>query len=236
MSNDISFVLLIIILMHSLLPKAAGWELMRELSGNNWGMNIVVNIRGKAAGAPGFRENELGGGLFGNGITATTAKISTASLDDGVLDDEVARRKIVASALSCRAALTCCYKRLPDKIAASKMGNPIIDTSLGPAFCTTSWHFPLWEIDFFDELAVVEGWVDCKGNKIMEPVEDDEEHGRPFAFHGQPVHPLPPGEIFSAVIVPTACRGLDFQFFLPLHHSEKAKNYIKKLESLFFTE
>ena len=34
--------------------------------------------------------------------------------------------------------------------------------------------------------------------------EDDREHGRPTAFHGQPVHPLPPGETFAGIVVPTA--------------------------------
>ena len=36
--------------------------------------------------------------------------------------------------------------------------------------------------------------------------EDDREHGRPTAFHGQPVHPLPPGETFAGIVVPTAVR------------------------------
>jgi hypothetical protein len=76
------------------------------------------------------------------------------------------------------------------KLTLLRMGNPIIDARLGLAFCTTSCHFPLREIDFEDGLAPVEGQVDSKGNDIMEPVEDNEEHGQPFAFHGQPVHPL----------------------------------------------
>ena len=43
--------------------------------------------------------------------------------------------------------------------------------------------------------------------------EDDREHGRPTAFHGQPVHPLPPGETFAGIVVPTAVRI--FQFMCP---------------------
>ena len=43
--------------------------------------------------------------------------------------------------------------------------------------------------------------------------EDDREHGRPTAFHGQPVHPLPPGETFAGIVVPTAV--WIFQFMCP---------------------
>ena len=212
---------------------------MKHISGrHDWGMNVVVNIRGKASGAPQFEDFDQGG-LFGNGITAATGK-STMSDDetqeDTKDDPEADRLKILESALACRKALHTCYDKLPDKIAASRTGKPIVDPSLGPAFCTTSWHFPLWEIDFEDAMAPIEGWVDSEGSNVMEPVEDDVEHGRPFAFHGQPVHPLPPGETYSAVIVPTACRGLDYQLFLPQQHTEKAKQYIGRLESLFLPE
>ena len=54
------------------LVTAAGWVLMRRLSGRaDWGMNVIVNIRGRG----GTSDFGAGFGLFGNGITAATARV-----------------------------------------------------------------------------------------------------------------------------------------------------------------
>ena len=63
--------------------------------------------------------------------------------------------------------------------------------------------------------------------------QDDGEHGRPIAFHGQPVHPLPPGETYAGIVVPTTGMGLDYQLFLPAAKVEAAVAYHAQICAAF---
>ena len=59
---------------------------MRRLSEQqDWGMNIVVNIRGRA----GTDDFEAGYGIFGNGITSAFASVQTEA--NGSADQELVR-------------------------------------------------------------------------------------------------------------------------------------------------
>jgi hypothetical protein len=237
---------------------SAGWMLMRQLSGNqDWGMNIVVNIRGRG----GTQNFGAGHGLFGNGITAATATVATesATSDD---DYEAEMASVAKGARAARRALTSCYEHLPERLAASQRGTPELSAAIGPAFCTTSWHFPLWELDFADDTsgdgewdaapAASSGAAGANGKEEVQPHgfgaaayaqaieahvpserEDDREHGRPIAFHGQPVHPLPPGETYAGIVVPTAGTGLDYQLFLPTAKITEAQRIHKRMCEAF---
>ena len=63
--------------------------------------------------------------------------------------------------------------------------------------------------------------------------EDDREHGRPTAFHGQPVHPLPPGETFAGIVVPTAVRILLFSICVPARRREKHPHGFRAISLIF---
>lgn len=256
---------------------STGWMIMRQLSGNlDWSMNIVVNIRGRG-GTDNFG---AGRGLFGNGITAATASIPTAPNPSSTID----LRTVAAGARAARRALMSCYDNLPDKLAASQRGVPKLLPAIGPAFCTTSWHFPVFDLAFADGgnksmcqnrgddaeclgdigASNITGYGAAAWAEAIEAhvpsgcvCEEDGKHGRPIAFHGQfaknrsflstervstvalhgvnlncsfafhhtgqIVHPLPPGETYAAIVVPTAGNGLEYQLFLPVAKMAKAR-------------
>jgi hypothetical protein len=229
---------------------SAGWIMMRQLSGNaDHSMNIVVNIRGRGDTAN-FGVG-AGNALFGNGFTAATA-VMPASPTVLIGAHHVSIGHIAVGARAARRALALCYAGLPGKLRASRRGAPELESAVGGAFCTTSWHFPLWELDFDGSACADE--VDappaalgahrcgddiatCSSAAIMAVTA---ECAAPFeregcvpnqaaasvglvAFHGQPVHPLPPGETFAGIVVPTAGDQLDYQLYMPHHKMADAK-------------
>ena len=197
---------------------SAGWMLMRQLSGNqDWAMNIVVNIRGRG----GTEDFGAGHGLFGNGITAATASATTEPTSTIVELQSVAR-----GARAVRRALMRCYKSLPARLVASQRGVPKLPAAVGPAFCTTTWHFPLQELAF-DVSQAFEAHAPSKFG------QGDYEHGQPIAFHGQPVHPLPPGEMYAGVVVPSV--GMDYQLFLPVAKMAEARRSHEQLCKAFLS-
>jgi hypothetical protein len=219
---------------------SAGWMIMRQLSGNeDWAMNIVVNIRGHGD-TKGIGSKH---GVFGNGITAATATVGAQPMASMIDPQSVAR-----GARATRRALLSCYASLPDRLAASRRGAPELPAAIGAAFSTTTWHFPLWELEFAEGnekgateqdsadtgtlLACSDGlsasevgaaaWTDASKAHVPSNLEEVEcEHGKPIAFHGQPMHPLPPGETYAGVVVPSA--GMDYQLFLPVSKMAEAR-------------
>ena len=190
---------------------SAGWMLMRQLSGNqDWAMNIVVNIRGRG----GTEDFGAGHGVFGNGITAATASVTTEPTSTAVELHSVAR-----GARAARRALMNCYDGLPARLVASRRGAPELPAAIGPAFCTTTWHFPLRELAF--------GAAQATEAHVPSKHAADCEDGRPIAFHGQPVHPLPPGETYAGVVVPAV--GMDYQLFLPVAKIAEARRSLEHL-------
>ena len=212
---------------------SAGWMIMRQLSGNeDSAMNIIVNIRGRGGTTDIGAEH----GVFGNGITAATATVAAQPAASTIDLQSVAR-----GARAARRALLSCYESLPDRLAASRRGAPQLPSAIGAAFSTTTWHFPLWELNFAEQhgvgnrtlpacsdelnpsaIGATALWTEAiKASDPSSHTEHECAHGKPIAFHGQPVHPLPPGETYAGVVVPSA--GMDYQLFLPVSKMAEAR-------------
>ena len=185
---------------------AFGWLMKRELSGNSdWNMSMVVNLRGRC-GVEAFGDSK-GNSLFGNGIVNVVATLPICRTDEGDDDNQVSLSQISAAALVIRNALTQGLLGVTDSISCARKGQRPTSISTGSCFSTTSWSFPIWDIDFGATLV---------------------------GFHGHPSYPIPDFNMFSSVIVPGSQHGdRVYQLLIPCVKVKEAEAMHQRLCTLF---
>lgn len=185
-----------------------GWLLKCKLSGQDWSISMVVNLRGRS-GVDAFSDvhDKLGEeGVFGNGITNVIAQLPS----DWMRTSAMGKSDVSSAARSIRRALTKGLEDVGDRVSLSRMGRAAA-RSVGPSFATTSWHqFPVWNIGF-------------------------SSNRRLLGFHAHPSHPLPLGPTFSSVIVPEKCGSLTYQLLAPKHTADEAHAIHKAVSDRFLS-
>ena len=187
---------------------AFGWLLKRELSGQaDSNVAMVVNLRGRC-GVDTISDN----GLFGNGITNFTADIPEQATNEEETDQQISIDGISIAALAIRSSLMEETRDTPDRLTRSRLGIPprAASTPTSPCFSTTAWGaFPIWDIQF------------GTGAKLV-------------GFHGQPSHPMPPGDMFASIIVPNGAEdGFTYQLLAPKDKENQARTIHARLCGLF---
>ncbi|KAI2491182.1 hypothetical protein MHU86_23377 [Fragilaria crotonensis] len=96
------------------------------------------------------------------------------------------------------------------RISIDVLGKPPKTSVSGTSFSTTAWgSFPIWDIEF------------VKGVK-------------PTGFHGLPAHPMPVGEMFASIIVPSGSDGgFTYQLLAPKCTESQARAIHERLCALF---
>ena len=187
---------------------AFGWLMKRELSGQSESnVSIVVNLRGRF-GIDAIKDN----GLFGNGIAHFTATLPGQATSEDEAALQISLDDVSAAALAIRTCLIDAIRDTPDRLSRSRLRQSPRESYFGPSFSTTEWgSFPIWDIQF------------GKGAKII-------------GFHGQPSHPMPPGEMFSSVIVPNeGDDGITYQLLAPQNKEKQAREIHQRLCSSFLS-
>ena len=127
--------------------------------------------------------------------------------DEGDDDNQVSLSQISAAALVIRNALTQGLLGVTDSISCARKGQRPTSISTGSCFSTTSWSFPIWDIDFGATLV---------------------------GFHGHPSYPIPDFNMFSSVIVPGSQHGdLVYQLLIPCVKVKEAEAMHQRLCTLF---
>jgi hypothetical protein len=185
---------------------AYGWLIKRELSRQTESnVSMVVNLRGRC-GIDAMNEN----GLIGNGITHVTVVMPGHATDEAYPDLRISIDGVSIAALEIRKSLLDGLRDTPDRLSRSSLGKPPKTSGAGASFSTTAWgSFPIWDIEF------------VKGVK-------------PTGFHGQPAHPMPVGEMFASIIVPTGSEGgFTYQLLAPKSTESLARAIHKRLCARF---
>ena len=105
---------------------------------------------------------------------------------------------------------------IPRRLGAAQRGAPELEESRPASFCTTSWQFLLWELDFEDEEL------------------NDENIGRPVLFKGSQFHPKGLIEdTYSGVVVPGWAQGWEYQMELPTARKNDAYDLHNQLCNQF---
>lgn len=193
-----------------------GWLMKRHLSqNNNYGLSMVFNLRG--------RSELVDPHFFGNGISHVVAtqpstecffrtNDNEAGGDSATADDDIVHcfyHTLCSGAHSIRGALQSGLADLPQALAASRSGRPLVSESTAHSFSTTNWaQFPLYQNIRFTEHGVLTG------------------------FHGHPSYPLPPGRVFASVIVPCPEGGVWYELLLPSDQAQQARDLHSKMTSL----
>ena len=188
---------------------AVVWLLKRSLS-NDHGSNlsIVMNLRGKC-GVDDFDDTKSTSksGLFGNGITNVIA-----SLAPSIAGQDIEISYVAKASREIRLALLSGLEELPDRLAQSRLDNPISASSAGSAscFCTTSWRqLSPRDIRFSSTASLID-------------------------FHGQPAHPLPTGRTFTSVVHSDFVQGgATVELFIPSDQAKIARELHSNLCELF---
>lgn len=96
-------------------------------------------------------------------------------------------------------------------------GSAEMEQVRGDSFCTTTWAFPLWELDFEDN------------------TPNDEHVGRPVLFKGYQFHLS--GQVqpnYSGVIVPSSAgSGMVYQLELPVEKKTQGRKLFVDICNMF---
>eukprot|EP00977_Amphora_coffeiformis_P006257 scaffold1341_cov178-Amphora_coffeaeformis.AAC.34 len=174
--------------------SAVGWLLKRQLSQEeDWGISVVVNLRGRCGVGTFTDTNVPRTGLFGNAITNVVAEMEPTT------GHIIRKRDARKAAYTIRQAMQQALLDMPERIARSRLGKRSDTIPSANTFSTTSWgQLSPWSIRF-GEKAPISG------------------------FHGQPSHPLPTGRTFASVIHSNADGGCTYDLFLPSDQVAEAR-------------
>lgn len=173
---------------------AVGWLLKRQLSQEeDWGISVVVNLRGRC-GVGAFTDKGVSQtGLFGNAITNVVAEMEPTT------GHTLRKRDARKAAHSIRQAMQHAILDMPERMARSRLGKRNDAIPSGNTFSTTSWgQLSPWNIRFGEKASI-------------------------SGFHGQPSHPLPTGRTFASVIHSNADGGCTYELFLPSDQAHQAR-------------
>ena len=180
---------------------AMGWMVKRRSAGRlGWNLSMVVNLRSRG-GIEGFGRLDdptIGVGVFGNALTSVVAELPRSDASGGITMAEVC-----GAAAAIRESLARHMPHIQDRRILSLLGEAIQTTDQGRCFSTTSWRqFSIWDISFDDD-------------------DDCVDEGQPRAvglldgFYGKPSYPLPVGDTYSSVVVPSRCGGCTYKLLAP---------------------
>ena len=197
---------------------AVAWLLKRSLSNDHGShLSIVMNLRGRC-GIDDFDDTKdylhtnekatLKSGLFGNGITNVIASVAPS-----ILGKDIEMNHVSDASRAIRRALVSGLEEIPERLAQSRIGNPIPSASSvnsSSCFSTTSWRqLSPQDICFSPTASLVN-------------------------FHGQPAHPLPKGRTFTSVVHSDLSQGgSTVELFIPSDQAKAARKLHANLCELF---
>jgi hypothetical protein len=179
---------------------AMGWMVKRRSAERlEWNLSMVVNLRSRG-GVEGFGRLDdptIGVGVFGNALTSVVAELPRSNAAEGITMAEVCD---AASAI--RESLARHMPHIEDRRILSLLGEATQTPDQGRCFSTTSWRqFSIWDISFDDDDFVGEGQHRAVG--LLD------------GFYGRPSYPLPVGDTYSSVVVPSRCGGCTYKLLAP---------------------
>jgi hypothetical protein len=178
--------------------SAMGWMIKRRIAGRmGWNLSTVVNLRSRG-GIDGFGDLDdpaVGIGVFGNALASVVAELPASKGGDMTMEE------VSDAANAIRDSLTRYMADIHDRRALSLLGNAIHTPDQGRCFSTTSWRqFSIWDISFGD---------DDVG------VRQETTAGLLDGFYGRPSFPLPVGDTYSSVVVPSRGGGCTYKLLAP---------------------
>lgn len=194
--------------------SAYSWLLKRHLSGQHEdSLSMVVDLRGRGGVAAFGTGTSSSKGVFGNALS----NVFCSSIDskEALKALPLSINAVSQAASSIRASLLHGIPQFSDRVASSRLGRPVPHGNGGkPSFATTSWsRFPFWKrIRFsYNRTSGLQG------------------------LHAFPSYPLPLGNSFSSVIVPTFTGGFTCNLLLPSGKAEEARILHRNLSRDFMT-
>lgn len=198
--------------------SALGWMIKRRIAERlEWNLSMVVNLRNRG-GIDGFGlldDASSGIGLFGNALTSVVAVLPPS--DIGV---DMTMTEVFAAATAIRGALTRDMRTVQDRKISSLMGSISYAPDQRDCFSTTSWmqFHAIWEINFdnddnCDNVAVRDGTLDV--------------------FCGRPTYPLPFGNTYSSIVVPSRNGGCTYSLLAPSRHAKEILQLHKMITTKF---
>ena len=180
--------------------SALGWMIKRRTAERlEWNLSMVVNLRdrGVIEGFGMLDDASSGIGLFGNALTSVVAALPRSEV--GV---DMTMTEVFAAATAIRGALTRDMETVQDRQISSLMGTISQAPDQRDCFGTTSWmqFRALWSINFDND--------DNSDNL-------EEREGSLDGFCGRPTYPLPVGNTFSSIIVPSRNGGCTYTLLAP---------------------
>lgn len=190
---------------------AMGWLLKRRISKRpEWNLSMVVNLRSRGGihDFSSIEDSSTGSGVFGNALTSVVATLPPSCNSSS---EDISMDQIFNAAVAIRQALTKKMAKVDNLQTLSLSGRSADTSNQGSCFSSTSWmQFPIWDISFTDD----DQKPDCLG------------------FYGRPSYPLPVGDTYSSINVPSRDGGCtqkllapsrEIQSILALHQNISAK-------------
>mmetsp|Transcript_21971 Transcript_21971/g.53159 ORF Transcript_21971/g.53159 Transcript_21971/m.53159 type:complete len:564 (+) Transcript_21971:127-1818(+) len=184
---------------------AMGWMIKRCIAEKpEWSLSMVVNLRSRG-GIDAFsclEDSSIGEGVFGNALTSVVVKFPPSADKDLTMD------QICNAAIAIRQSLTNNMANVKDLQALSRSGRAGQMANQGACFSSTSWmQFRLCDIRF----------------------SEGHESGCLGGFYGRPSYPLPTGETYSSINVPSCNGGCTYKLLAP---SRKVQSILSLHQSI----
>lgn len=191
---------------------AMGWMIKRHIAGKSeWNLSMVVNLRSRG-GINDFgclEDPSIGVGVFGNALTNIVAKLPPSTNRD------ISMPEVGDAAVAIRQSLTKKMADIQGLQTLSRSGRAFQASDQGYCFSSTSWmQFPLWDISFRDD-------------------GDGQQSGCLDGFYGRPSYPLPTGDTYSSIIVPSRCGGCTYKLLAPTRHVQSILTLHQNISTQF---
>ncbi|KAL3808792.1 hypothetical protein ACHAXA_011176 [Cyclostephanos tholiformis] len=197
--------------------SAMGWMIKRRTAERmEWNLSTVVNLRSRG-GIDGFGNLDdptIGIGVFGNALTSVVAELPPSNGED------ITMAEVSDAANAIRESLTRFMADIHDRRALSLLENATQTPDQGRCFSTTSWRqFSIWDISFGDD-DVDEGKESSAAGLL-----DD--------FYGRPSYPLPVGDTYSSVAVPSRGGGCTYKLLAPSRRVQSILTLHREISAQF---
>jgi hypothetical protein len=195
---------------------AMGWMIKRRIAERlEWNLSMVVNLRSRG-GIEGFGRLDdptVGVGVFGNALTSVVAELPRSNGED------ITMAEVCDAATAIRHSLARHMLDVQDRRILSLLGKAAPTPDHGRCFSTTSWRqFSIWEICFDDD-DVGEGQQRAAG--LLD------------GFYGRPSFPLPVGDTYSSVVVPSRSGGCIYKLLAPSRRVQSILTLHRNISELF---
>ena len=203
---------------------AVGWYLMKRRIAQkpDWNLAMVVNLRSRG-GIHDFdcvKSPTVGLGVLGNCLTSVVAKLPPSSTNN-----DVTMTDICHAATSIRESLTKKMGEVNDLQTLSLSGRPAQVPNQGNCFSSTSWmQFPLWDIRFSNH---DDGSADSASG------DGQYSSGSLDGFYGRLSHPLPLGDTYSSINVPSRSGGCTYKLLAPTRQVQSIRLLHKDISLQF---